>query len=394
MDSLKNILPFTDSAFFGYTLVVVLLFLLAKRFLQQRLPYKLLLAATSLFYISWMFPKPIQLAGLILYTYGIYYLLGRRLKFKGLLLPVILLTLPMVFMKTLNILPSNSETGGIATLSTIFQIAGISFLTFKVIQLYIDEKDSATTVSLLDYFNFTAFVPTLLIGPIDRFGRFNENVKNGYSGINSERFLAGIDKIIRGLFYKFIVGEAILVLVLNHIENTGTWWFYIADMYAYLFYLFFDFAGYSLLAIGVGNAIGIDVPYNFDKPFLAVNPKEFWKKWHKTLGDWLNDYFFKPVFKELTSKKVLKPIQRQNVALFLTFTVMGFWNGFELHFIVSGMLFGCYSVIHNYYVYLCKKNGKDVIFGSLNTKTIERISIFILFNAVAVAIYVFSGRLF
>lgn len=394
MEKLKNILPFTDSYFFGYMLLVVVLFLLSKKVLQQFIPYKILLAATGIFYLIWMFPKPLQLTGLILYAYGIYYFMGRKLKFKGLLLPVILLTIPMVFMKTLNILPASAESGSIQTLSNIFQISGLSFLTFKVIQLYIDEKDSQTTVSLLDFFNFTTFVPTLLIGPIDRFARFNENVKQGYASITSKRFLDGIDQIIRGLFYKFIVGEAIFVLVLNHLENTGKAWFYLADMYSYLLYLFFDFAGYSLLAIGFGNVIGIDVPFNFDKPFLAINPKEFWKRWHKTLGDWLNDYFFKPVFKELTSKKVMKPIQRQNVALFLTFTMMGFWNGFELHFIVSGMLFGCYSVIHNYYVYLCKKNGKDVVFGTLNPTTIRRISIFILFNAVAIAIYIFSGRLF
>lgn len=394
MESLKNILPFTDSYFFGYMIAVVILFLVSKQVLQRFIPYKILLVATGMFYLIWMFPKPIQLAGLILYAYGIYYFMGRKLKFKGLLLPVILLTIPMVFMKTLNILPASAESGSIQTISNIFQVSGLSFLTFKVIQLYIDEKDSPTTVSLLDFFNFTTFVPTLLIGPIDRFARFNENVQTGYAAISSERFFAGINKILRGLFYKFIVGEAILVLVLNHLENTGNGWFYITEMYAYLFYLFFDFAGYSLLAIGFGNVIGIDVPFNFDKPFLAVNPKEFWKKWHKTLGDWLNDYFFKPVFKELTSKKVLKPIQRQNVALFMTFTMMGFWNGFELHFILSGMLFGCYSVIHNYYVYLCKKNGKDVVFGTMHPTTIRRISIFILFNAVAIAIYIFSGRLF
>ena len=73
---------------------------------------------------------------------------------------------------------------------------------------------------------------------------------------------------------------------------------------------------------------------------------------------------------------------------------MGFWNGFQLHYIVSGMLFGLYSVIHNYYVYKCKRTKKDVVFGSLNPKIVKIISIFIMFNAVAFAIYIFSGKLF
>jgi membrane protein involved in D-alanine export len=165
-------------------------------------------------------------------------------------------------------------------------------------------------------------------------------------------------------------------------------------MYVYLFYLFFDFAGYSLLAMSYGYFIGIEVPYNFNKPFLSENPKVFWTRWHKSLGDWLNDFFFKPIFKDLTTRQIFKPIQRQNVALFLTFTLMGFWNGFELHYIVSGMLFGLLSVIHNYYVYLCKKSKKDVLFGNLKPFFIQCISIFMLFNYVAFAIYIFSGKLF
>lgn len=373
-------------------LLVVLWMALFKAF--RRIRYEYALALTSLDYLVIMYPKPLQIFGLILYCYGIYYFLGRILKLQGLLFPVILLTLPMVFMKTLNILPAATEGGALGPVANIFQIAGISFLTFKVIQLYIDEKDSQQTVSLLKFFNFTAFVPTLLIGPIDRYARFTGNVERGYENMTASFFLEGLDKFARGLLYKFIIGEAIHSLVLEHLVNDGTLWFHLANMYTYLFYLFFDFAGYSLLAIGFGNMIGVDVPFNFDKPFLSVNPKEFWKRWHKTLGDWLNDYFFKPVFKELTTKKVFKPIQRQNIALFLTFTVMGFWNGFELHFILSGMLFGFYSVIHNYYVYLCKKNGREMFFGKLSPQTVKYLSIFIMFNATAFAIYIFSGKLF
>ena len=165
-------------------------------------------------------------------------------------------------------------------------------------------------------------------------------------------------------------------------------------MYSYLIFLFFDFAGYSLLAMSFAKFIGVSLPFNFNQPFLAVNPKEFWQRWHKSLGDWLNDYFFKPIFKDLTTKQKFKPITRQNFALLSTFTLMGFWNGFELHYIVSGILFGVYSMVHNYYVYLCKKNKKDIFFGTLNPKIVTLISIVFMFNAVAFSIYIFSGKLF
>lgn len=391
----NTILPFTSSWFFIYLLATVVLFGIAKFLLRKRIKYSWLITFSSLFYLVVLFPKPIQLIGVLGYYYFIYYLFGRKLKYDRLLLPVILLALPMIFMKFLGIIPAAiDENSPSYLLANIFQIAGLSYITFKVIQLYIDEKDKASTVSVVNFFNFTAFVPTLLIGPIDRYNRFTNNIEKGYDEINFTNFSKGFDSFVKGIVYKFIIGEAIRRLVISHLVDDGSLMYHLTYMYTYLFYLFFDFAGYCLLAIGFGNFIGIDVPFNFDKPFLSVNPKEFWKRWHKTLGDWLNDYFFKPIFKELTTKKSFKSsIQRQNVALFLTFTLMGFWNGLTIHYITSGMLFGLYSVIHNYYFYLCQKNKRDVVFGTMNPKYTRIISIFILFNAVAFAIYIFSGKL-
>lgn len=392
MIHLHSVLPFTDFSFFCFLFLGILLLLVFKAFLWKKVAYKYVLAGINLAYICLLFTKPLQILGLILYLYFVYYFFFKISKYKKLLLPVILLTIPMLFMKTLNILPTE-DSSVLHGLAVLFQIAGISFMTFKAIQLYIDESSKTTTVSFLNFFNFTAFVPTLLIGPIDRFSRFNENVKSGYEAMTTSLFLDGLNNLIRGLLYKFIIAYGISFLFLEHLVNDNSVWFHVQNMYGYLFYLFFDFAGYSLLAIGFGNMMGIQVPVNFDKPFLAVNPKDFWKRWHITLGDWLNDYFFKPIFKELTTKKKFKPIQRQNFALFLTFSLMGFWNGFELHFILSGMLFGVYSVVHNYYVYLGKKNGKEMFFGSLSPKTTRFLSIFIMFNVVAFSIYIFSGKI-
>ena len=394
MIEFHSTLPFTSSLFFYYMLGTVCVFVLAKYVLARFIPFSWVLAFVSAFYIVLLFPKPLQLLGMMTYFYGIYYILGRKMKLEGLLLPVILLALPLVLMKFTSIIPASEEKNSFpGFMALVWQVAGLSYITFKAVQVYIDEKDAPETISPLRFFNFMAFVPTILIGPIDRFNRFDADVTRGYAGISMSSFSAAMDFFIRGLLYKFILAETIYRLVLLRLVDDGSMLFHAEYMYTYLFYLFFDFAGYSLLAMGFGKMIGIDVPYNFYQPFLAVNPKEFWKRWHKTLGDWLNDYFFKPVFKELTTKKVFKPIQRQNVALFLTFTLMGFWNGFKVHYILSGMLFGLYSVIHNYYVYLCKKNGKDVFFGKLGPVAIRYISIFILFHAVAFAIYIFSGEL-
>jgi membrane protein involved in D-alanine export len=392
MFKFSNILPFASLEFFAFMLFVILLILFSKRFFQKRIKFEWIIAFISFSYLFFLFPKPIQLFGLLIYLYGIYYLFARKLHYENLLLPIILISLPLFFMKFINVNPGIDLKNGI--IQTIFQVAGLSFITFRVIQLYIDERENAEKVSFLSFFNFTTFIPTLLIGPLDKFNRFNTEIKSAYASINAENYLLAFNFLLKGLVYKFIIAEAINRFVMSHLINDGSVIYHLTMMYTYLVFLFFDFAGYSLLAMSFGKFIGISVPFNFDKPFLSENPKMFWQRWHKSLGDWLNDYFFKPVFKELTSKNILTSIKRQNIALFLTFTLMGFWNGFELHFIISGVLFGLYSMIHNYYFYLCKKNKKDVLFGNLNPTIVKYISIFILFNCVAIAIYIFSGKLF
>jgi membrane protein involved in D-alanine export len=362
--------------------------------LKGKLSYKYVLAFLSLVYIGLLFNKPLHLIGLVLYLYIASITLRKFYKKDNLVLPMLILSVPIFLMKSLSIIPADKDSTLLLKAKDIVQIAGLSYMVFKVISLYIDERRNKGIISFIDFFNFTAFVPTLLIGPLDRFKRFNADVKRGYDGITEKMISKGWNNLILGLLYKFIIAEAIRRYILVNLVDDTTLIYHFSYMYTYLLYLFFDFAGYSLLAMSFGNFMGIDVPYNFDKPFLSVNPKEFWKKWHKTLGDWLNDYFFKPIFKYLTTKKYKTSITRQNIALMLTFTLMGFWNGFQLHYVVSGMLFGLYSVIHNYYVYKCKRTKKDVVFGNLNPKWVRIISIVIMFNAVAFAIYIFSGKLF
>lgn len=393
-DFLHNTLPFTSGIFFLFMVAIIVLFWLGKWFLTRFLPYRILLALVGFIYIVLLFPKPVQLMGLILYLYLAVLILRKFYKAENIVLPMLLLSLPIIYLKTINAQPiTETDSKLLRESRKIIQIAGLSYMVFRVIGLYIDERRSKNKINLLDFFNFTSFVPTLLIGPIDRFKRFCDDTEKGYGNLTFELASHGWNNLILGLLFKFILAESVNRLVLLHLVNDGSMLYHCAYMYTYLFYLFFDFAGYSLLAIGFGNLIGIKVPFNFDKPFLAVNPKEFWKRWHKSLGDWLNDYFFKPIFKFLTTKQWFSPIQRQNIALFMTFTLMGFWNGFELHYIVSGILFGLFSVTHNYYVYKCKTTGRDVLFGKLNASLVKIISIFIMINTVAFAIYIFSGKL-
>ena len=391
--SFNQTLPFSSDVFFGFMALVVLLFIGGASYLKTGKAYKWLLTASTTGYILLLYPKPLNILALIGILYWILQWIRKHHKSDKIVKPMLLLAIPMIAMKIVNIIPPDENSDLIIGSKYIFQIAGVSYIVFKVIGLFIDERRNSEPIDFIDFYNFTAFVPTLLIGPIDRYRRFNKDVERGFDNIDAKRIMKALNLLIRGLLYKFIIAELIKRYTIDVLVNDGGILYHFGYMYSYLIYLFFDFAGYSLLAISFGNFLGIDVPINFNKPFLAVNPKEFWKRWHKSLGDWLGDYFFKPIFKDLTSRKIYKSIQRQNIALFATFSLMGFWNGFQLHFILSGMLFGVYSVIHNYYIYKCKKNKKDVFFGNLSPQWIKVLSIVIMFNAVAFAIYIFSGNL-
>lgn len=391
---LHNVLPFSSSDFFYFIGAAILFVLIAKTVFRKIIPFKWIIAVISATYLAFLFPKPLQLLGILAYLYICITLLKLWYKRENIVFPMLLLSLPIFFMKFVVLYPDETAPRAISSIKMIIQIAGLSYIVFKAIGMYLDIRRKPGFVNVLDFYNFLTFVPTLLIGPLDRFERFNTDIKNGYASVNTSMYGKAWNNFILGLLFKFILAEAVRRLVLSQLVDDGSFGYHVSYMYTYLFYLFFDFAGYSLLAIGFGNFLGIDVPINFDKPFLSVNPKEFWKRWHKSLGDWLGDYFFKPIFKYFTSKKIFESMQRQSIALFLTFTLMGFWNGFELHYIVSGMLFGVYSMVHNYYANQCKKQKKDVFFGNLNEKWVRVLSICIMFNLVAIAIYIFSGNLF
>ncbi len=390
---LNQTLPFSESLFFIYLIISTSIVWLAKQFGSKRIMFKHLLSIITVGYIALLFTKPLQLIALILLLYLFLRLLRKYYHYENIIFPMIVLALPMFLMKVINLYPDEGQTYRVRDIKNLIQIAGLSYMIFKVISLYIDERHHEKKISFIDFFNYLAFVPTLLIGPIDRFKRFKTDTEKGYDNITKEKVYHGWERFVLGLLFKFIFAEFIHRLILSNLNDNGSLIYHVQYAYSYVLYLFFDFAGYSLLAIGAASFIGIDVPINFNRPFLSVNPKDFWKRWHKTLGDWLNDYFFKPIFKDLSSKGFFKSITRQNIALMLTFTLMGFWNGLEIQFILSGMLFGLYSVIHNYYVYRCKKTKRDVFFGKLNPSLVRLISIFIMFNAVTFAIYIFSGNL-
>jgi membrane protein involved in D-alanine export len=379
-------LPFSSIDF--YILIALFIgLMMTLKFLLTNPYYKYVLAILNISFLYFAYPKPYHFLLFIVYSYAGIYLFSTILKFSLKIWGILFLLLPMLLVKL--------EIRSGFELSHLLSFAGLSYATFRIIGYYMDRAPNEKMADPITYFNFLAFTPTLLIGPIDRYGGFKTSQESGFASITTENFSVGWRSLLKGIVFKYIIAEIIDRYWLNLFPETSTDILHMANnMYAYYFYLFFDFAGYSFMALGIGKMMGINVPVNFTNPFLAVSPQDFWRRFHISLGDWLKDYFFTPLYVFLTRKKSLKkyPVLRQNIALVLTFALMGCWNGFRFNYILSGLLFGVFSAVHNSYSIQCKKKGKDVLFGNLHPLAVKIISIFIMFNLAAMAMYIFSGR--
>ena len=374
------ILPFSGLKFFLLFFSYILFLHIFKKFLASIISYNYLLFISLVLYIILFMPKTFQDAILyfLLYIYLAYWVFT-SINYKYIIIPMLTVALPMILYK-LDIGP-------------LYKVIGISYVTFRVIQAIMDSKNFGK----LNFFDFTTFVlfpPTLLAGPIDRSYRFKDDLDNGYKNLTFDAIDKGWNLLIVGILFKFVFAELVNNFWMSHINLHSI---SLLDMtnsaYAYTTYLFFDFAGYSAMAVGLSIMIGINIPRNFNQPYLASNPQDFWRRFHITLGSWLTDYFFKPIYKWLHGFKLLKGkrLLIQNIAIIMTFLLMGLWNGLTWYYILSGFLFGLFSAIHNTYVIHVKKGGYDFFtsfspFVSLNLKR------FLMVNAAVLALYIFSGR--
>lgn len=383
-------LPFSSYEFFIIMLFYIIIISICKRIFKTSFYYKYVLAILNTTFLFIIYPKPYHFFFFIIFSYITTYLFSDIIKLQKKLIGILVLLLPMLLVKfdiRFGFYPFE--------MNTIISFAGLSYASFRIVGYYMDKANNDKIVDFITYFNFLSFTPTLLIGPIDRLSRFKVSQQNGFNNINTNNFIIGWNILIKGIVYKYIVSELIDRYWLSKYDFSSKELFYMLNnMYAYYLYLFFDFAGYSFMALGIGKMLGMVVPLNFNNPFIATNPQDFWKRFHISLGDWLKDYFFTPLYLFFTRKKSLKkhPLFRQNIALLSTFILMGCWNGFKFNYILSGLLFGVYAVVHNTYVMKCKKAGKDIVFSDMNPLLIKGISIFIMFNLAAFAIYIFSGR--
>ncbi|MBO0523439.1 D-alanyl-lipoteichoic acid biosynthesis protein DltB [Clostridium botulinum] len=270
---------------------------------------------------------------------------------------------------------------------------GISYVTFRTIEILIETYDGLIKdINLLEYTYFILFFPTVSSGPIDRFRRFKEDIHKKITRKEYvEEFLSvGIRKIFTGVLYKFIIAALISNLWMDKIPKVHSLYNTLSYMYCYSLYLFFDFAGYSLMAIGTGYILGVKVSENFNKPFISKDIKEFWNRWHMSLSFWFRDFIYtRFVMNSMRKKRFKNRYTSSYIGYFITMLVMGIWHGIYIHYLVYGLYEGILLAGTDYF----QKNSK---FYKKNKKKkwFKYVSVFITFNLVCFGLLIFSGYLY
>ena len=289
--------------------------------------------------------------------------------------------LPIIVIRYAGHFPDFSEYIG---------FVGCSYICFKIWQILFEIHDGKITeIKIIDLLNFLLFFPSFSSGPIARYQPFiNElNIKPEREKYLEQYFIPGIKSIFKGFVYKFAFAFLINTYIMAKIPEGITISSVILYMYAYTIYLFFDFAGYSLMAIGMGQLMGIRLPDNFNKPFMARNMKEFWTRWHMSLSTWFTDYVFgRFVLNNCRNGLFSSTRTAGRVASVFTMTLMGIWHGLAWNYILYGIYQGVLLLITDIYVKskLYRKAKKKKYF--------DIISRIICFQFIAFGMLIFSGH--
>lgn len=265
----------------------------------------------------------------------------------------------LVFFKYLFFLTTNVnwllEVGGMSFDLPIYKVIlpfGISFYTFETISYTVDVYRGLIKPEkkFIHYALFVTFFPKLVAGPIQRASELIDQLKNKPS-FKTSFLTSGFERILMGLFLKVVLADNISPFVdegfaLNAASLSAIDVWTLAFLFG--FQIYFDFSAYSHIALGSAQLMGINIPENFNYPYIAASFKDFWKRWHISLSSWIRDYLYLP----LSGVKVVKTTgeggigeglertqkQTKTKALFLTWAIMGFWHGANWTFVLWGLM--------------------------------------------------------
>jgi alginate O-acetyltransferase complex protein AlgI len=232
---------------------------------------------------------------------------------------------------------------------------GFSYIAFRLIHVLRDRfAGRLAAVSLRDFVTYIVFFPALTAGPIERVERFAPQVRTEFLLTADALLLAG-RRLLTGLFMKFVFADALAFFALNAANSQQTdsaIWMWVL-LFAYALRIFFDFAGYTHIAIGLGLLFGVLLPENFDRPYTKPNLTAFWNAWHITLAQWFRAYYFNPLTRWLRGRSA--PVWLVILlAQLSTMALIGLWHGITWNFLVWGLWHGAGLFVHNQWAMFTK----------------------------------------
>lgn len=220
---------------------------------------------------------------------------------------------------------------------------GISFYTFQILSYTIDVYRGQAKVQR-NFFNFAAYVtlfPQLIAGPIVRYTTVEQELAERKHSIAD--FSYGVNRFIVGLSKKVFIANTLgeLVKIFSNVQESSVLFYWVSAI-AFMLQIYYDFSGYSDMAIGLGRMFGFKFLENFNYPYISKSITEFWRRWHISLSTWFRDYVYIPMGGSRVSK--LKWIRNIFVVWFLT----GFWHGANWNFVIWGLYFGVFLVVEKF----------------------------------------------
>jgi alginate O-acetyltransferase complex protein AlgI len=270
---------------------------------------------------------------------------SRRGKKALLAIGVVLIAGVLVYFKYTKLLAATineAASRDILPLPSIIIPLAISFFTFEFVHVLVDVYyGKIAELDALDFAVFTMFFPTLVAGPIKRFQSFAPQVRS-VEPLTSATALLNIYRVAIGLAKKYIIADSMTLLTQPILTPglpyaTPDYW---VAMLAYTAKIYFDFTGYSDIAIGVAALLGFRIPENFDRPYWAENISQFWRRWHMSLSSWIRDYIFIPLGGSRRGRVFTA------INLFIAMALAGLWHGAAWTFVLWGLWHGVGLAAH------------------------------------------------
>jgi len=319
----------------------------------------LTLLLVSLVFYAWGEPKYVflmvgQCAAAWVFSLLINKYRGQKIATVFMLISIAVSLSGLLYFKYANFFVNNINniTGAEIPLVKLLMPIGVSFYTFQFISYTVDLYKGKIEVqrNVLDFSTYVALFPQLIAGPIVRYSDVaNDLVKREQS---VARFAMGARRFILGLGKKMLLanlfGELVEIYKSSGNQSVLFVWIYLV---AYTLQIYFDFSGYSDMAIGLGHIFGFKLPENFNYPYIADSITNFWRRWHMSLSSWFRDYIYIP----LGGNRV--KALRHVINILIVWMLTGFWHGADWNFILWGAYFGIVMLVEKFF--LAKVLGKS-----------------------------------